>query len=115
MGLIMWLIVGGIVGWLASIIMKTNEQQGIVLNVAVGIAGSFLAGLVGARSINAGISILPRPTVLNESGMRTLAVTPLALPGLVRPIGIIHRRGRRLTPVVARFIAQLQKPVDPAS
>ena len=36
MGLIMWLIVGGIVGWLASIIMKTNEQQGIVLNVAVG-------------------------------------------------------------------------------
>jgi len=57
MGLIMWLIVGGIVGWLASIIMKTNEQQGIVLNVAVGIAGSFLAGLVGARSINAGINI----------------------------------------------------------
>ncbi|MGH7336299.1 MAG: GlsB/YeaQ/YmgE family stress response membrane protein, partial [Myxococcota bacterium] len=50
MGFIVWLIVGGIVGWLASIIMKTNEQQGIVLNVAVGIAGSFLAGLVGARS-----------------------------------------------------------------
>src|SRR5713101_7022401 len=68
-----------------------------------------------AIGINAGVSILPRPTVLNESGMRTLAVTPLALPGLVRPIGIIHRRGRRLTPVVARFIAQLQKPVDVAS
>jgi DNA-binding transcriptional LysR family regulator len=68
-----------------------------------------------AIGINAGVSILPRPTVLNESGMRTLAVTPLALPGLVRPVGIIHRRGRRLTPVVARFIAQLQKPVDPAS
>jgi len=68
-----------------------------------------------AIGINAGISILPRPTVLSESGMRTLAVTPLALPGLVRPVGIIHRRGRRLTPVVARFIAQLQKPVDAAS
>jgi DNA-binding transcriptional LysR family regulator len=68
-----------------------------------------------AIGINAGVSILPRPTVLNESGMRTLAVTPLALPGLVRPVGIIHRRGRRLTPVVARFIAQLQKPVDAAS
>jgi DNA-binding transcriptional LysR family regulator len=65
-----------------------------------------------AIGINAGVSILPRPTVLNESGMRTLAVTPLVLPGLVRPIGIIHRRGRRLTPVVARFIEQLQKPVD---
>jgi DNA-binding transcriptional LysR family regulator len=68
-----------------------------------------------AIGINAGVSILPRPTVHNESGMRTLAVTPLALPGLVRPVGIIHRRGRRLTPVVARFIAQLQKPVDAAS
>ena len=33
MGLIMWLVVGGIVGWLASIIMKTDAQQGIVLNV----------------------------------------------------------------------------------
>jgi DNA-binding transcriptional LysR family regulator len=68
-----------------------------------------------AIGINAGISILPRPTVLNESGMRTLAVVPLALPGLVRPIGIIHRRGRRLTPVVARFVEQLQKPLDAAS
>jgi DNA-binding transcriptional LysR family regulator len=67
-----------------------------------------------AIGINAGISILPRPTVLNESGMRTLAVVPLGLPGLVRPIGIIHRRGRRLTPAVARFIAQLQKPADAA-
>jgi DNA-binding transcriptional LysR family regulator len=53
--------------------------------------------------------------VLNESGMRTLAVAPLAMPGLVRPVGIIHRRGRRLTPVVARFIEQLQKPADGAS
>jgi len=68
-----------------------------------------------AIGINAGVSILPRPTVLKESGMRTLAVTSLGLPGLVRPIGIIHRRGRRLTPAVARFIEQLQKPVDAAS
>jgi DNA-binding transcriptional LysR family regulator len=67
-----------------------------------------------AIGINAGVSILPRPTVLNESGMRTLMVAPLGLPELVRPIGIIHRRGRRLTPVVARFIEQLQKPVDGA-
>jgi DNA-binding transcriptional LysR family regulator len=46
--------------------------------------------------------------------MRTLVARPLGLPTLVRPIGIIHRRGRRLTPVVARFIEQLQKPVDAA-
>ena len=68
-----------------------------------------------AIGINAGLSILPRPTVLKESEMRTLAVTALALPGLVRPIGIIHRRGRRLTPVVARFIEELQKPTDGAA
>ena len=68
-----------------------------------------------AIGINAGVSILPRPTVLKESGMRTLAVTSLGLPGLVRPIGIIHRRGRRLAPPVARFIEQLQKPADAAS
>jgi DNA-binding transcriptional LysR family regulator len=65
-----------------------------------------------AIGINSGVSILPRPTVLKESEMRTLAVVPLGLPGLVRPVGIIHRRGRRLTPVVARFIEQLQQPVD---
>jgi DNA-binding transcriptional LysR family regulator len=67
-----------------------------------------------AIGINSGVSILPRPTVLKESEMRTLAVVPLGLPGLVRPVGIIHRRGRRLTPVVARFIEQLQQPGDGA-
>ena len=37
MGLILWLVIGGIVGWLASIVMRTDAQQGIVLNVVVGI------------------------------------------------------------------------------
>ena len=37
MGIIIWLIVGGIVGWLASLIMKRDAQQGIILNVVVGI------------------------------------------------------------------------------
>lgn len=46
MGIIIWLIVGGICGWLASIIMRTDGQQGILLNVVVGIVGAFLAGLV---------------------------------------------------------------------
>jgi DNA-binding transcriptional LysR family regulator len=61
-----------------------------------------------AIGINAGVSILPAPTVEKEAGMRTLAVVPLALPGLVRPIGIIVRRGRRLTPAVSRFIHELR-------
>lgn len=62
MGIIIWLIIGGIVGWLASIIMKTDGQQGILLNVVVGIIGALLAGfvispMVGVGTINSGLSI----------------------------------------------------------
>src|SRR4029453_9308189 len=49
-------------------------------------------------SIGAGVSILPRHTVEKEVGVRTLSAVGLALPGLVRPVGIIHRRGKPLTP-----------------
>jgi uncharacterized membrane protein YeaQ/YmgE (transglycosylase-associated protein family) len=44
MNFILWLIVGGIIGWIASKIMNTDHQQGIVLNVVVGILGSLLGG-----------------------------------------------------------------------
>jgi DNA-binding transcriptional LysR family regulator len=67
-----------------------------------------------AIGIAAGISILPQPTVLKEAGIKTLAAVPLALPGLVRPIAIIHRRGRHLTPAVVRFIELLQKADEDA-
>src|SRR6266700_2491731 len=60
-----------------------------------------------AIGIAAGVSILPRPTVVMESGMRTLATVPLALPGLARPIGIIYRRGKQMPPAVSRFIEVL--------
>ena len=53
MGFIIWLVIGGIVGWIASMIMKTDGQQGIVLNVIVGIIGAVIAGLiVGGGNIN---------------------------------------------------------------
>jgi uncharacterized membrane protein YeaQ/YmgE (transglycosylase-associated protein family) len=48
MGLIVTLIVGGVVGWIASIIMKTDKQMGILANVAVGIVGSVLGGWIFA-------------------------------------------------------------------
>jgi uncharacterized membrane protein YeaQ/YmgE (transglycosylase-associated protein family) len=62
MGFLIWLIVGGVVGWLASLIMRTDGQQGILLNVVVGIIGAFIGGwvispLVGVPTINEGISI----------------------------------------------------------
>jgi uncharacterized membrane protein YeaQ/YmgE (transglycosylase-associated protein family) len=58
-GIIVWLIVGGVVGWLASIVMRTDAQQGILLNIVVGIIGAFLAGLiVGGGSINDNITVM---------------------------------------------------------
>ena len=44
MGFIIWLIVGGVIGWLASLVMRTDAQQGIILNIVVGIIGGFLGG-----------------------------------------------------------------------
>jgi uncharacterized membrane protein YeaQ/YmgE (transglycosylase-associated protein family) len=49
MGLIIWLVVGGIVGWLASMLMRTDAQQGILLNIVVGIVGAFIGGLIFNR------------------------------------------------------------------
>jgi len=57
MGIIIWLIVGGICGWLASIVMRTNAQQGIILNIVVGIIGDVIAGLLFHVDINHGITI----------------------------------------------------------
>ena len=41
---IIWIVVGGILGWLASMVMKTDAEQGMILNVVVGIVGAFLGG-----------------------------------------------------------------------
>ena len=57
MNFIIWLVVGGVIGWLASVVMKTDGQQGIFLNVVVGVIGAMLGGwvispLVGVSTIN---------------------------------------------------------------
>ncbi len=87
MGIIIWLIVGGVIGWIASMIMKTDGQQGIILNVIVGIIGAFLggwlAGMLGIAggTINDGVSI---PSVL------------ISLVGAIVLLAIVNlfRRGR---------------------
>jgi uncharacterized membrane protein YeaQ/YmgE (transglycosylase-associated protein family) len=56
MAWIIYLIVGGVCGWLASIIMRTNAQQGIILNIVVGIIGAVLAGILFGNRISAGNS-----------------------------------------------------------
>ncbi len=65
MNFLLWLIVGGLVDWLASILMRTNGQQGLFLNIIVGVVGTFLAGyslspLFGVSTINQGDYSYPR-------------------------------------------------------
>ena len=88
MGIIIWLIVGGGVGWLASMIMKTDAQQGILLNVVVGIVGAFIGGwligpLVGAGSINDGFSVMSLVVSL-VGAVILLAIVNLFRRGRVR-------------------------------
>jgi len=54
MNFIVWLIVGGLIGWIASMIMGTNAQQGMLLNIVVGIVGAFLGGLLLAPLFGVG-------------------------------------------------------------
>ena len=84
MGLIIVLIVGGILGWLASIVMRTDAQQGVFLNVIVGIVGALLAGfiltpLLGGAPITSG-SFDIRSLLVSFLG----AVVLLAIVNLVR-------------------------------
>ncbi|MBI2469508.1 MAG: LysR family transcriptional regulator [Candidatus Rokubacteria bacterium] len=89
---------------------RALKQHNVRVNVVM--AFDNVETIKQAIAIAAGISILPRPTVLKEIGIRALAAVALSLPGLVRPIGIIHRRGKRFTPAVARFVELLQKADD---
>ena len=64
--------------------------------------------------IRAGVSILPRHTVQMETGVRTLAAVTLGIPDLVRPVGIVHRRQKPLTPTANRFVQFLLKDASDA-
>jgi len=83
MGIIIWLIVGGVIGWLASMVMRTDAQQGIILNIVVGIVGAFIGGLLFGGSINAGITLY---TVLSSlvGALILLAIVNLVRRGRVR-------------------------------
>ena len=53
-GILIWLVVGGIIGWLASVLMRTDDQQGILLNVIVGVVGSYIGGALFAPFLRLG-------------------------------------------------------------
>jgi len=80
MGIIMSAIIGGIIGWLASMVMKTNAQMGMIANVLVGIVGAnlgaWLAGLIG---------IAPHSMI---GGVIVAIIGASLLIGLLRALGI---------------------------
>jgi len=89
MGIILWLIIGGVVGWLASLVMRRDASQGIVLNIVVGIVGAMLGGwligpMVGAPSINSG-----------EISVASLLVSFLGAVILLAIVNLITRRSVR--------------------
>ncbi|MEG8040390.1 GlsB/YeaQ/YmgE family stress response membrane protein [Sphingomonas sp. LR60] len=85
MGIILWLIIGGVIGWLASMIMRTDAQQGIFLNIVVGIVGAFLGGLIfsGGSINNAPLTIYSFLVSL-LGAVVLLAIVNLARRGRVR-------------------------------
>jgi uncharacterized membrane protein YeaQ/YmgE (transglycosylase-associated protein family) len=89
MNFIIWLIVGGVIGWLASIVMKTDGQQGVLLNVIVGIVGAMLAGwfispLLGIGTINQSNFSLPALFVSFVGAAILLAIVNLVRRGRPR-------------------------------
>jgi len=83
-------------------------------NVRVNIVMEFdnIETIKQAIIIAAGISILPRRTVEKEASIKTLAAVHVAMPDLVRPVGIVYRRQKPLTPTAERFVQMLQEASD---
>lgn len=86
MTFILWLIIGGVLGWIASMIMGTNDQQGKLLNIIVGIVGAFLGGLLlaplfGTGTINQG-----------DFSVSSLIVSLLGAVVLLAIVGFFRRR-----------------------
>jgi uncharacterized membrane protein YeaQ/YmgE (transglycosylase-associated protein family) len=89
MGLIILLVVGGLIGWVASMIMRTDGQQGIILNVVVGIVGALVAGfvvtpLIGGAPITSGVINIQTILVSLVGAIVLLAVINLVRRGSVR-------------------------------
>ncbi len=89
MNFIVWIIVGGILGWIASMIMRTDAQQGIFLNIVVGVVGAFLGGLLLSPLFGTG--------TINDSNFSvgSLLVSLLGAVILLAIVNLIRRRSVR--------------------
>ncbi len=88
MGIILTLILGGLAGWLASIILNRNENQGIFLNIVVGIIGAFLANWLLAP-------LFGIPAVLNELSLSGFLMSVAGSIVLLAIVNLITRRSLR--------------------
>jgi uncharacterized membrane protein YeaQ/YmgE (transglycosylase-associated protein family) len=89
MGIILALIIGGIIGWLASIVMRTNAQQGILLNIVVGIVGSLLGSFLLGRFFGAD------GTIMNSLDAGTLIAAFVGALLLLAVVNLFTRRSVR--------------------
>jgi uncharacterized membrane protein YeaQ/YmgE (transglycosylase-associated protein family) len=79
--IIVWIIVGAIAGWLASIVMKTNAEQGLIMDIIVGIVGAFIGGFVlSLLGVGAGV------TGLNIGSILTAFIGAVILLGILRAL-----------------------------
>lgn len=88
---IVWLIAGAVIGWLASRLMGTDRQQGVLLDIVVGVVGAFVAGwfitpLIGVGTINESNFSLPALVVSLLGAVVLLAVVRLFRRGGMRSI-----------------------------
>ncbi len=90
MSIIGWLIFGGLVGWIASKIMGTDAQQGILLNIVVGIIGAILGGLIFPRLFGFGGSITS-----GDFSIESLLVSLLGAIILLAIVNLFTRRAVR--------------------
>jgi len=86
---LVWIILGGLLGWIASMIMRTDAQQGTFLNIIVGIVGAFLAGmflspLFGISTINQNNFSVPSLLVSLLGAVILLGIVNLFRRGSVR-------------------------------
>lgn len=82
--LIIWLIFGALVGWLASIVMRTDAQQGALMNIIVGIVGAFIGGFLLNRNVAANVFDIGSLLTAFLGAVILLAVVNLATRGRVR-------------------------------
>ena len=82
---IVWLLLGALVGWLASMVMRTDAQQGAILNIVVGIIGAMIGGfLLGGPTINSNALNLTAILVSFVGAVVLLAIVNLVTRGRVR-------------------------------